>query len=248
MSHPSFRFVFQNAPGLTYTKWYTQFDESLKERNSKIFLFADRSIANACFVKSVLSHKTFLNIFCSDNILEEMPLIEENIKKHCESMLLRGMFSECKIDFDSEKYNNLVLRDYSQIKLKDMFDEKWNFYVQNKPRLFYKLSDYYANLPFSYIWSFFFTENDTEALVMDEYVKKNCYIFKRHMKIVESPENNKKYKLIYVDTQGQKVNINSFVEKLEPNGLLLLKNLDVEGPNMVGWRDLKNRMIGIIRI
>jgi len=38
------------------------------------------------------------------------------------------------------------------------------------------------------------------------------------------------------------------MEKLEQNGLLLLKNLDVEGPNMVGWRDLKNRMIGLVKI
>lgn len=248
MNHPSFRFVFQNAPGLPFTKWYKQFDESLSDRNSKVFLFVDRSIANSCFVKSILSHKIFLNILCSENIFEELPLIQENIKKHCESMLLRGMFSECKIDFNSEKYKDFVLRDYNQININDMFGEEWYFYSQNKARLFYKLSDYYANLSFGYIWSFFFTESDTEALVADEYVKKNSHVFSRYMKLSYEPENNKKYKIIYLDTMGKRININTFMEKIEQNGLLLLKNLDVEGPNMVGWRDLKNKMIGLVKI
>jgi hypothetical protein len=248
MSHPTFRFLFQNAPGLPFTKWCKQFDESLKDRNAKTFVFADKSIANSCFVKSVLSHKIFLNIFCSENIFEELPLIQENIKKHCESMLLKGMFSECKLDFNSSKYENLVLRDYNQINISDMFGEEWQFYYLNKAKLFYKLSEYYANLPFSYIWSFFFSESNTEALVADEYVKKNVHIFSRHMKLVDKPEDNKKYKIIYLDTMNKKVNINVFMEKLEQNGLLLLKNLDADGPNMVGWRDLRNRMLGIIRI
>jgi hypothetical protein len=68
------------------------------------------------------------------------------------------------------------------------------------------------------------------------------------MKLVDKPEDNKKYKIIYLDTMNKKVNINVFMEKLEQNGLLLLKNLDADGPNMVGWRDLRNRMLGIIRI
>jgi len=248
MSHPSFRFIFQNAPGLPFTKWYTRFDENLKEKNNKNFLFGDRTIANACFIKSIISHKTFINVFFSNNVLEELHVIEGYIKKHCENMLLRGTFSECKLDFDSDKQKNLVLRDYNQINLNEMFEESWQFYYQNKPKLFYKLSDYYANLPFSYIWSLFFTENNMEALVIDEFVKNNEYLFKKYMNLNYDVNSRKKYKIIYLDAKGQRINITPFMEKLEQNGLILLKNLDIEGPNMVGWRDLKGRMIGVIRV
>lgn len=248
MSYPSFKFIFQNAPGLPFTKWYTQFDESLKERDSKFFLFVDRSIANACFVKSVLTHRVFVNVFCSENIIDELPLIEENIKKHCETMLIRGLFSECKVDFNLNNSENLVLRDYSKISLKEILDEKWRFFYGNKAKLFHKLSDYYAHLPFSYLWSFFFSESNAEALVLDEFVRKNLYLFKRFMNLDFNFDNNKKYKIIYLDTMGKKINVSSYMEKIEQNGLLLLKNLDVEGPNMVGWRDLKNKTIGLVKI
>jgi hypothetical protein len=248
MSHISFRFIFQNAPGLPFTKWYTKFDESLKEKNCKIFMFCDRSIANGCFINSILRHKSFINIFYSHNVMDELSFIETFIKRNCEAMLLKGMFSECKLDFGSDTHKDLVLRDYEKIKLLEMFNESWSFYSSNKANLFYKISEHYSNLPFSYIWSLFFTENDMEALVVDDFVKNNAHIFGKHMNLNYQMENDKKYKIVYFDTKGQKVNIKPIMDKVEKNGLLLLKNLDVESPSMVGWRDLKNRMIGIIRV
>jgi hypothetical protein len=247
MNYPDFRFIFQNAPGLHFTKWYQKFDESLKNKNYKNYLFCDHSIANSFFVRSILSHKTFVNIFFSDNVLQELQLIETHIKKHCEHILLKGMFSECKLEFDSDTHKNFVLRDYNRIDLFKMFNESWQFYSQNKPKLFYKLSDYYSFMPFSYIWSLFFTESNAEALVMDDFVVKNSHIFGKHMNINYQLEKDKKYKILYLDTMSKPVDVSFYMDKIEKNGLLLLKNLDIEGPNMVGWRDLRGRTIGLVK-
>jgi hypothetical protein len=43
------------------------------------------------------------------------------------------------------------------------------------------------------------------------------------------------------------VDVSFYMDKIEKNGLLLLKNLDIEGPNMVGWRDLRGRTIGLVK-
>jgi hypothetical protein len=248
MKDITFRFLFQNSSGLPFTKWANKFDIDLADKKCRIFLFCDKSIANGCFVKSVISNRSFINVFFSNNVLEELPTIETFIKRHCESMLLKGMFSECKLDFDSEKHKDLVLRDYEYINLFEIFDDNWRFYTQNKPKLFYKLADYYPNLCFSYLWSLFFTEKNSSALVMDNLVMNNSHLFKKYINIDYQAQKEKKYKIIYYDTNGLKINIVPLMEKLEQNGLLLLKNLDVEGPNMVGWRDLKNRMIGLVKI
>jgi len=120
------KFIDKNAYGILYNESFEQ--AKAKEKNNKNFLFGDRTIANACFIKSIVSHKTFINVFFSNNVLEELHLIEGYIKKHCENMLLRGTFSECKLDFDSDKQKNLVLRDYNQINLNEMFEDSWQFY------------------------------------------------------------------------------------------------------------------------
>ena len=153
----------------------------------------------------------------------------------------------CKLEFDSDTHKNFVLRDYNRIDLFKMFNESWQFYSQNKPKLFYKLSDYYSFMPFSYIWSLFFTESNAEALVMDDFVVKNSHIFGKHMNINYQLEKDKKYKILYLDTMSKPVDVSFYMDKIEKNGLLLLKNLDIEGPNMVGWRDLRGRTIGLVK-
>jgi hypothetical protein len=248
MSHPIFRFYFQNFPSLPFTKWFSFFNENLKERNARNFLFADSSISNNCFVKSIISNKVFLNIFTSPSVADEIKLIEDNIKKYCESLLLKGYFSESKIDLFSDKTKDLVLRNYASINLQDFLDESWEFYFKNKPNIFYKLSEYYNYMPFSYIWSFFFADKNAEALALDPYVMKNRFIFERNIKLKYEIEKDKKYKIVYFDTLGKKIDINVLLDKVEQNGLLVLKNLDIDGPNMVGWRDLRGRMIGIMRV
>jgi hypothetical protein len=102
-------------------------------------------------------------------------------------------------------------------------------------------------MPFSYIWSLFFTESNAEALVMDDFVVKNSHIFGKHMNINYQLEKDKKYKILYLDTMSKPVDVSFYMDKIEKNGLLLLKNLDIEGPNMVGWRDLRGRTIGLVK-
>jgi len=240
--------MFQNFPNSTFLKWCMHFNENLKERNVKNFLFGDNSLSNNFFIKSILSNKVFINIFMSNNMVEEFPLIEDNIKKYCENLLIKGAFSECKIDLFSEKYKDLVLRDFNLINIKDMFDEYWQFYFKNKPNLFYKIPEYYNSLPFSYIWSLFFTEKDAQALVLDELVKKNSYLIGKNINLNFNIIKNVKYKIIYLDAMGKRININDYLKILDQNGLLLLRNLEIEGPNMVGWRDLRGRMMGIIKV
>ena len=115
MSYPTYKFMFQNFPNSTFLKWCVQFEENLKDRNNKNFVFGDTSLSNTFFLKSILANKVFLNVFCSSNMIDEIPLIEENIKKYCEKLLIKGAFSECKLDFCDAKHNDFVLRDYTKI-------------------------------------------------------------------------------------------------------------------------------------
>ena len=45
-----------------------------------------------------------------------------------------------------------------------------------------------------------------------------------------------------------KLDINKMMSSVKENGLLLVRNGDFETPNMVGWRDVRNRMLGIVRV
>jgi hypothetical protein len=82
---------------------------------------------------------------------------------------------------------------------------------------------------------------------MDDFAAKNSHIFSKYMNINYQLEKDKKYKILYLDTMGKRVDISFYMDKIEKNGLLLLKNLDVEGINMVGWRDLRGRTLGLVR-
>ena len=140
------------------------------------------------------------------------------------------------------------MRDYTKIKLNEIFDDYWQFYFKNKPNLFYKLPEYYDNLPFSYTWSLFFTENNSQILVLDELVRKNSYLLCKNNNVNFSIKKDQKYKIIYLDAMNRRINVNDYLNILEQNGLLLLRNLEIDAPNIVGWRDLRGRMMGIMKV
>jgi hypothetical protein len=246
MSHPSLRFVFQNAPGIPFGKWCSKFESSLEEKNSRIFLFGDRSLANTLFLKFIIQKKCFFNVFCDEELIKNIDYVNDYIKKYCESMLIKGAFSESILKFDIE--DNLVLRNYNKINLKEFLKDDWHFHYTNKAPHYYRLSDQYGNMPFSYIWSFFFTEDETETLVFDDYVSENRHMFHHNMKLVTDLEPEKKYKIIFWDMNKYKLDINKMMSSVKENGLLLVRNGDFETPNMVGWRDVRNRMLGIVRV
>jgi hypothetical protein len=68
------------------------------------------------------------------------------------------------------------------------------------------------------------------------------------MKLVTDLEPEKKYKIIFWDMNKYKLDINKMMSSVKENGLLLVRNGDFETPNMVGWRDVRNRMLGIVRV
>jgi hypothetical protein len=246
MSQPALRFVFQNAPGLPFGKWYSKFDNSLEDKNVKIFLFGDRSLANTCFLKSIIQKRCFFNVFCDEDLIKNIDYVNNYIKKYCESMLVKGAFSESPLKFDTDA--DLVLRNYEKINLKEFFKDEWHFYYTNKSPHYYRLSDQYGNMPFGYIWSFFFTEDETETLVFDDYVLENKHMFQHSMKLTTELEPEKKYKIIFWDMNKYKFDINKIMGAVKENGLLLVRNGDFEVPNMIGWRDVRNRMLGVVKV
>jgi hypothetical protein len=68
------------------------------------------------------------------------------------------------------------------------------------------------------------------------------------MKLTTELEPEKKYKIIFWDMNKYKFDINKIMGAVKENGLLLVRNGDFEVPNMIGWRDVRNRMLGVVKV
>jgi hypothetical protein len=242
-------FYLQNYPASFIKRWFP-YHQSKTNNNSRDLnvLFALKNISNHFFMRQLIYKNLFINIYQLDSLENPVGEMAKFIEMYCENLLVKGDCSENELYIDFSDRKSYLLREYKEITYNN-FDNNWFNFVTYEHGYYEKLNTLFCDLPYSYVWSTYFSENKDEALVLDDFFIKKYPILSKYMTFTQKMDKEKKYKVVFWDGGTyNKLHFSEVFDRVDDNGICVsTKAVFYVGSSTIGWYDLKTSTTGFIK-